>query len=199
MVEHAGTPWLSGAELRALGFRQLGRDVKVSRRASIHQAASISLGDAVRIDDFCVLTGGGGLIIGNFVHVACFCGLFGGSGITIGDFSQLSGRVAIYSESDDFSGLSMTNPTVPDRYRTTLKKGRVELGRHALVGAGSTLLPGVVLEDGAAVGAHSLVTRRCEAWWIYVGVPVRKLRRRSRKLLEQESELLKSLDGLAAP
>ena len=83
----------------------------------------------------------------------------------------------------------MTNPTVPDEYRPTIKKGAVVLRRHAIVGANSTLLPGIVLEQGAAVGAHSLVTKSCEAWWIYFGAPAKKLKRRSRELLEYEMEL----------
>ena len=63
-------------------------------------------------------------------------------------------------------------------------------GRHVVVGAGSTNLPGVRHGEGAAVGAHTLVTKDCEAWWIYFGAPAKKLRRRSRELLALEKTLL---------
>jgi galactoside O-acetyltransferase len=179
----------SDEELRSVGFKSVGGHVLISRKASIYSPAAISIGDRVRIDDFCVLTGGSGLALGNFVHVACYCALFAGSGIEIGDFSGLSARVVIYSQSDDYSGNSLTNPTVPERYKPGLKKGPVVLGRHVIVGANATILPNVTLGDGAAVGAHSLVTKSCEAWWIYFGVPARKLRRRSKNLLRLEEKL----------
>lgn len=181
--------WLTREALESLGFASLGRDVKVSRLASIHKASAISLGNHVRIDDFCVLTGGEGIVIGERVHLGCFCALLGGAGIEMEAFSTLSSRVNVFSESDDYSGGSMTNPTVPDKYRST-ERGRVTIGRHAIVGAASTLLPGVRLGEGVAVGAHTLVNKDCEPWWVYVGVPARKLRARSRALLELEHELL---------
>jgi dTDP-4-amino-4,6-dideoxy-D-glucose acyltransferase len=185
-------PNLSRAELDAMGFKSLGSDVTISRRASIHGAGRIAIGNHVRIDDFSVLTGGDGIVLGNFVHIACYCALFGGSGIVMRDFTGLSARVTIYSESDDYSGHSLTNPIVPEHYKPTLKKGRVTLEKHAIVGANSTLLPGITLEEGAAVGAHSLVTKSCEPWWIYFGVPAKKLRRRSRELLEFEKQFLET-------
>lgn len=177
-------------ELRGIGFRSLGKRVSVSRKASIYGAHSISLGDDVRVDDFCVLTGGSGIELGRFVHVGCYSALFGGSGIVMADFSGLSARVLVYSESDDYAGRSLTNPTVPERFRGRLHRGRVTFGRHVVVGAGSTILPGVSLGEGAAVGGHSLVTKDCEPWWIYFGAPAKKLRRRSRDLLALEKTLL---------
>ena len=55
------------------------------------------------------LVGGKGLRIGDYVHIGCFSALFAGSGITLEDFSGLSARVTLYSESDDYSGASLTN------------------------------------------------------------------------------------------
>jgi len=184
------TSFFSEAELRAIGFASLGKRVSISRKASLYNPAAISIGDDVRIDDFCVLAGGGGIELRNFVHLGCYSALFGGSGIVMEDFSGLSARVLVYSESDDYSGHSLTNPTVPQRYRPRLHKGKVVFGRHVIVGANSTILPGVTLAEGAAVGAHSLVTKSCEAWWIYFGVPAKKLKCRSRELLELEKRFL---------
>ena len=184
------TSFYSASELRAIGFKALGENVLISRKASIYGPGSISIGSNVRIDDFCVLSGGSGLALGNFVHIASYCALFAGSGIVMRDFSGLSARVLIYSQSEDYSGNSLTNPTVPERYKPKFKKGKVVLEKHAIVGANSTILPGTVLAEGAAVGAHSLVTKNCEAWWIYFGIPAKKLRRRSKALLDLEKELL---------
>lgn len=179
-------------ELRAFGFRTLGQDVLVSRKSSLYQPAAIAIGNHVRIDDFCVLTGGQGITLGNHVHVACHCALFGGSGIELEDFSGLAARVTIYSESDDYSGVSLTNPTVPRQFKPRYECGRVTLRRHVIVGASSTVLPGVCIGEGAAVGAHSLVTKDCESWHVYFGAPAKKLKRRSRALLELERSFRES-------
>lgn len=177
-------------ELVALGFQIIGKNVRVSTRASFYGAERISLGSDVRIDDFCVLSAGeGGIEIGSYVHVAVMAALIGRGRITIGDFCNISGRVSIYSSSDDYSGRTMTNPTVPAEYKN-VTDAPVILGKHVIVGAGSVVLPGVTIGDGAAVGALSLVNRDLEPFGVYAGSPIRRLKDRSRRLLDLEREFL---------
>lgn len=176
-------------ELQALGFKALGKDVRISRKASIYNPAGISIGDHVRIDDFCVLSAGaGGIEIGNFVHIAVFCSLLGAAKITMADFSGLSSRVSVYSSSDDYTGASMTNPTVPDTYKNVIDKD-VYFGEHVIVGAGAVILPGAYLEKGVAVGSLSMVSKRCSEFGIYSGVPVRRIAERKHDLLIYEKRL----------
>ena len=182
--------WLSPAELAALGLRACGTNVKISRLARIYSASVIEIGSDVRIDDFCILSGGSGIRLGNFIHIAAYSALYGAAGIEMMDFSGVSSRVTIYSESDDYSGRSLTNPTVPREFRKGLERGAVRLEKHALIGAGSTLLPGVTVGEGAAVGAHSLVTKSCEPWTISFGSPARRVGVRDRALLELEAAFL---------
>ena len=59
-----------------------------------------------------------------------------------------------------------------DFYRT----GPVVIGKRATIGANCTLLPGVIVGDGAVVSAMSLVNRDIPAGELWGGVPVRKLR-----------------------
>ena len=106
--------FLSPEALAAMGFRSLGRDVRLSDKASVHGAARISLGDRCRVDDFAVLSAGvGGIALGAHVHVAVFASLMGAARIELRDFAGISSRVAIYSSNDDYLGGAMTNPTVP--------------------------------------------------------------------------------------
>lgn len=65
------------------------------------------------------------------------------------------------------------------------------VGEYAVVGTGSTLLPGAVLPDGVAVGAMSMVKSSLEEWGIYAGVPCRKLAERSKKCVTLAQELQK--------
>ena len=105
------------SELRALGLKGHGVDVKISRKASLHNPGKIVVGNHVRIDDFCVLSAGdGGIEIGDYVHIAVFSSLIGAGRIDIGNFCNLSSRVAIYSSNDDYSGAYMTNPMVPGKF-----------------------------------------------------------------------------------
>ncbi len=182
--------YLSRDKLLEMGFAAVGENVLVSEHATLYGTERIRLGDHVRIDDFCVLSAGaGGIEIGNHVHVAVFCSLIGAGKIMLSDFSNLSSRVAIYSSNDDYSGNAMTNPTVPPEF-TNVQHGDVFLGRHVIVGSGSVILPGAVLEEGVAVGALSLVKGRCEAFGIYAGYPVKRIKSRSRRLLEIEKEFM---------
>lgn len=175
-------------ELLAIGFAGVGEDVLVSRKASVYGAGMIRLGSHVRVDDFCVLSGA--VAIGDHVHVSAGAYLFAGeAGIILGDFSAVSSRCAVYAVSDDYSGMALANPTVPESFRLVDAR-RVTLGRHALLGTGCTVLPGVTVGDGCSVGAMSLVKTDLDPWGVYVGVPCRRVAERSRSPLGLEQELV---------
>lgn len=180
--------YFSDSELKNIGFKKLGVNVKISDKASIYNPERIEIGDNSRIDDFCVISG---LVsIGRYVHIAPHCLVAGGEkGIVMEDFSGLAYFVQVFSQSDDYTGMSMTNPTVPAIYKRETKKP-VFLGRHVIVGAGSVIFPGVTLAEGCSVGALSLVNRSTEPWGVYVGNPARRVKERKKALLDFERELL---------
>lgn len=176
--------------LREMGFLSVGEDVKVSTKASIYGASRISLGAHSRIDDFCVLSAGeGGIQIGRNIHIAIMCSLIGKGRIELHDFVNLSSRVSIYSSSDDYKGEYLTNPTVPEEF-THVDHRPVVLERHVIVGSGSVILPGVTIGEGTAVGALCLVAKDLEAFGIYAGSPLKRIKARSRRLLELERQYL---------
>ena len=183
--------FLSPSELKEIGFAKLGDNVLISTKASIYNPGRISIGNNVRIDDFCVLSAGGnGIEIGSHVHVAVFSSLIGAERIELSDFCNISSRVSIYSSNDDYSGGTMTNPMVPDEFKQ-VKVAPVKIGRHVIIGSGSIVLPGVNIEDGVAIGALSLVNKSCNTFKIYSGVPIKYIKERSRALLELEKDFLR--------
>jgi acetyltransferase-like isoleucine patch superfamily enzyme len=176
-------------ELRKMNFKHLGKNVKISNKASIYNHELISIDDNSRIDDFCVLSGN--IRIGRNVHIAVFCNLAGGEkGIVMEDFSGLAYSVNVFTQSDDYTGLSLTNPTVPDKFKIETKK-EILIKRHVIVGAGSMIFPGVILEEGCSIGAMTMVTKSTEPWKIYSGIPAKPIKNRKKNLLEYEEEYLK--------
>jgi acetyltransferase-like isoleucine patch superfamily enzyme len=187
-----GGRYRDAGELRELGIGSVGKNVMVHDSAILVDVEQIELGSNVRIDPFCILSAAGGFIrIGSYVHIAAHVDIFGGKGVILGDFSGLSHGVRVYSVSDDYSGKSLTNPTVPKEYLRT-KGGEVNLGRHVIVGAGSVILPGVSIGEGTSVGALSLIRKSLEPWGVYAGSPVKRIGSRSQDLLDDEKLLLSS-------
>lgn len=181
--------YLSEVELSEMGFARFGENVLVSNKCSIYNAHLISLGNNVRIDDFVVISPSDQPFgIGNYVHIATHCSLIGRASIKMNDFSGLSGRVSIYSSSDDYSGDFMTNPTIPEELTNVISKP-VELGKHVIVGAGTVILPGVSIGDGSAISALALVNRTISEGVIAGGTPCRTIKPRKTGLLELEKKL----------
>lgn len=179
----------SEEELKTLGFKKYGMDVRISRKASIYGAEKMILGSHVRIDDFCILSGS--IQIGNYIHVAAYSALYGGTcGIYIEDFANISSRVSIYAVSDDYSGFSMTNPMIPDSYKR-LEQATVRIEKHVIIGSTSVVLPGVTLGIGSAFGSFSLIKNNSEAWSINGGIPAKKIKNREQKILELEEQFRK--------
>ncbi|MFT4771999.1 MAG: acetyltransferase-like isoleucine patch superfamily enzyme [Cryomorphaceae bacterium] len=181
--------YLSKAELNEMGFANIGENVLISNKCSIYNPHLISVGNNVRIDDFAVISPSNeSFEIGNFVHIATHCSLIGRASIKMKDFSGLSGRVSIYSSSDDYSGEFMTNPTVPEEYSNVISKP-VQLGKHVIVGAGTVILPGVSIGDGSAISALALVNRDIPAGVISGGTPCRTIKPRKTGFLDLGKEL----------
>ena len=175
-------------ELQKIGFKKIGTNVLISDKCSIYGANKISIGDNVRIDDFCILSAGSEITIGDYVHISCYASLIGKGKIVLDDFSGLSLRCTVLSSSDNFSGEFLTNPMIPEKY-LNVKHMDVIFKKHALVGAGSVVLPGVVVGEGAAVGAMSLVKKSINPYEIWAGNPLKFIKDRSDVLLDLEKEL----------
>ncbi len=183
--------FLSKEQLEKMGYKSLGNNVLISDKASIHNSREIEIGDNSRIDDFCVISGK--VSIGKNVHIAVFCNVAGGEkGITFEDFSGLAYGCHVFTQSDDYSGRSLTNPTVPDDYKREIKKA-ILIGRHSIVGTKSLIFPGVVLAEGTAIGASSVVTKSTEKWSIYLGNPAKRIKSRKQNLLELEKEYMSNV------
>lgn len=170
-------------------FASRGEDVQIYPRAHIVSPETVSIGDSVIIDDFVFLVGGVETRIGSFVHLASFSSYLGGGRLEVGDFAGVSSGTRVYTGTDDFHGGSLTGPTIPAELRKPVRSF-VRIGKFAVVGANSVVLPGVTIGEGCTIGALSLVNRDCEPWTIYAGSPARPVKARRRdEIARLEKEL----------
>lgn len=180
-------------QLEDMGFKAIGKNVRISDKAAIYNPEHISIGDNSRIDDFCVVSGN--VSIGSYCHITPMCLLAGGTpGIILDDFCTLAYGVKVFSQSDDYSGSTMVNSLIPKKFKNELF-APVILARQTIVGAGVTIMPGVTLAEGCAIGAMSLITKSTQPWGIYTGVPARRIKDRKRDLLQLEQQFLREINN----
>ncbi len=172
----------SDEELKELGLKSIGDSVLISKKASIYGASRISIGNNVRIDDFCIISGN--VTIKDNVHISAYTGLYGGGEIIIGNNSGCSQRCTLISASDDFSGEYMIGAVIPDQF-TNVTYGSIILEDYTQLGANTVVLPNVTIHEGAVVGAMSLVNRDLDEWTINYGVPCQYKKERKKDLLEK--------------
>ena len=191
---HIGTSYYSENELKQFKFKSIGKNVFIKKNVGLYFIENICIGNNVRIDDNVVIVASNKktpVTIGNYIHIASNCYLAGSAGIEMSDFSGLATGVKIFSASDDYSGKKLTNPTVGKPYIGG-KFGKVTLGKHVIIGAGSIVLPDVTIKQGSSVGALSLVNKDLDDWGVYFGIPVKKIKNRHKDILKLEKKFLKN-------
>lgn len=178
--------YYSTAELLSAGFGNVGTCVCVSRKTSLY-AINGSIGNHVRIDDFCTLKGR--ISIGSHVHIAGYCSISGATAsVTIGDFVSVANRVSIYAGSDDYRAAKLNGPMVPPEFVKTIS-APVILQEASLIGAHSVILPGVTVGRGASVGALCLIYRSIEPGAIIVSSCAEGVCKGERNLKEIEKAI----------
>lgn len=178
--------FFTSEELKEIGFKTIGYNVLISRFARFYDVKNIEIGNNVRIDDFCLLSGI--IKLGNYIHISAFSALYGKFGIEMEDYTGLSPRCTVFSASDDFGGNFLIGPMVPKTF-TNVIGGKVLISKFSQIGAGSILLPGVKVGEGVAVGAMSLVRKDLDPWCIYAGNPIKRIKDREKGILSMDINL----------
>lgn len=178
--------FLSIDEIIKIGFKSIGQNVKISRKCSLYSPEKMIIGNNIRIDDFCILSGE--ITLGNYIHISAYTALYGSMGIQIDDYSGISPRCTIFSASDDFSGNFMIGPMINKELANVIG-GKVYIKKYSQIGAGSIILPDLTIEEGVAVGAMSLVNKSLPVWTICVGIPAKVIKQRENKITELSKQI----------
>jgi len=175
------TSFYTEDEIKSMGFKSIGSKVLLSRKASFYGVDKMVIGDNVRIDDFCILSGN--IKLGNNIHISAYCALYGAEGIEFEDYTGMSSRSTIYSAMDDFSGDYLVGPIHPEE-TTNVQGGKVTIKSYSQIGANVLIFPNLTIPEGCAVGACSMVRGDLKPWGIYYGIPVKRVKDRSRDMLK---------------
>lgn len=176
--------------LKVKSFCFIGKGVKIKHKSLFHTGKNlilennvyinalsekgICLGDNVTISRSCTLicTGvisnkGVGIKIGNNTGINAYCYLGGQGGIEIGNDVIIGPYVKIFSENHEFK-----NPSIIIQNQGVTRKG-VKIEDDCWIGAGATILDGVILKSRTIVAAGSVVTKSFDENSLIGGVPAR--------------------------
>lgn len=175
-------------ELKNLGVTVYGNNIQISKFVNIYNPKNLILYDNIRIDDFTVISCKGIIEIHNYVHIGAQCFISSSTKIIFEDYTGISPGVKVFGASDDFSGNFLTNPTIPKKY-LNVKEGDIIFKKHSLVGSNSVILPNITLGEGSCVGAMSLINKNTEDWSMYVGSPIKFLKKRNINCVKLQNDL----------
>jgi acetyltransferase-like isoleucine patch superfamily enzyme len=188
--------YLSREELSDKGFRSIGKDVYISRKANIYGARNMALGDNIRIDDGTIVTGK--VDIGSHVHIAANCYVSGGeAGIVLEDITGVAPYVYITTSSDDYSGKAMFSPVIPQKFKK-ITIAPIYIRKYSIIGAYSMIMPGVELAEGTSVGAMTFMRKKSQEWGIYFGCPAKMIGTRDKGIIEMSKQFLSEYELSAA-
>lgn len=140
------------------------------------RAEMIRVGAHSRIDGLVKIEGGQGVRIGEHVHIASFSHLnVGGGELVFGDHSGCSSHVVICSGMPDLSFEYISAAELPHNQHPL--RMRTVIGRHVVIFANATILPGVTIGDYAVIAAGSVVTKDVEPYAFVAGMPAKRRER----------------------
>lgn len=172
-------------------LKYCGKDVRLYQLAKIELPQFVEIDDHCIIFDFAFLNGRKSLKIGKYCCITWHCVLEGGANIRLGDRVFLGPGSKLLSSTYDFNGL-YTSQLLPEG-AYNIRYGDITLEDDAYIGAGTVVMPGVTIGEGALVGANAFVNKDLEPWGIYVGAPAKKIGDRRKPTPECEA-IIKDID-----
>ena len=174
--------------------KHMGVDAIIGKTVRIRCPKRFRIGRNSIIDDFTYISCR--LHIGSFTHIGSGTHIIGGreGKVTIGNFVNIAPGCNIASGQNDYRGGDLVGPAIPERCGGKAELAPVVIGDHCLFGFNVSVLPGVKLPEGVAIGAHSLVKpMKYKPWTLYADCPKLKeigprdntlIKKREKKILE---------------
>jgi acetyltransferase-like isoleucine patch superfamily enzyme len=156
---------------------KIGSNVSIGPYVSFvchDENSSISIGDNTVIKQFAQLMTypGGTIQIGSKSSVNPFCVLYGHGGLKIGNNVRIATHSVFIPANHKFKE---TSKTITEQ---GLHKKGIMIGDDIWFGAGTIILDGVEIQNGAVVGAGAVVNKNVEKNKVVAGVPARVIKTR---------------------
>lgn len=147
---------------------------RISDTVFMYHPERIRISDNVFVWHYTILDGTGGLEIGEGTQIGAWVGIF-----------THSSHIAIRIYGNHYQG-------VPENDKKGYPIDSVKIGKYVFVGAGSKILPGVSIGDGALISAATLVNKDVENFQIVAGNPAKVIgdtRKLDEKYLQYDPQL----------
>lgn len=108
------------------------------------------------------------LLIGTNCHINKNCMFDARGGLTIGNNVSISYNVTLCSAGHDVHSPSFDYISSP-----------IVIHDNVWIGLNATVLKGVDIGEGAVIASGAVVTKDCDAWGIYAGIPAKKIGERT--------------------
>ena len=169
-----------------------GDGVRLYPLCKMIRAENALLDNECKIFDYVYIDAGKELKIGKYSIITWQTIIEGGAKTHIGD------RVFIGPGSKLITGTYAFNEYfsveyIPDECRSNIY-GDIIIEDDAYIGAGSIIMPGTIIHEGAVVGANTFVRGELEPWTIYVGSPCRAVSKRTPPTEERKEKLFSAID-----
>ncbi len=140
-------------------FNKIGKNCKISNKASFIGKKNIIIGDNVRIDDYTILVAfDGSIVIGSNTHIGGLTYILGSGDVIIGSNCNISQGVKIYSKSDNYKSI-----------KKKTYKSKVSISDNCILGSNSVILPGSKLNKNVRIGAMTIVNKEIKSNRLYFG------------------------------
>ena len=174
---------ISGLEFMGENVRNslkcCGEGVRLNPLGKICKPEVVEIGDFSRVCDFAFIWGGRGVIIGSYTDIQVHVSIWGGGECIIGNYVSVGlGSILLTAVYDYKGGLKMVDGLLEDE--ATALYGKLVIENDVYIGAHCTILPNIIIGEGAIIGAHSMVNKNVDPWSIVVGCPAKKIADRPR-------------------
>lgn len=139
--------------LKSVYKMDIGRNVVIYGGFEIRDPWNISIGEGSIIGDNAILDGRNGIVIGKNVN--------------------FSTGVWLWTEQHDFNDIY---------FLSNKKGGSITIGNRAWISSRVSILPDIIIGEGAVVAAGAVVTKNCDQYAVYGGIPAKKISNRNSNL-----------------
>ena len=154
-------------------LKYLGKNVIIGKTVRIRKPEEVTIKDESIIDDFTYISVT--MDLGHNSHIASNVSISGGQAgrkFTMGNYSTISNGTSIHCASSGFKECTLELPSIPKNEQIGGDNRDITIGDYVTVGAHCCILPGVIIPEGVAFGAYTLIKPNVKLlpYHLYAGI-----------------------------